>query len=171
VYGLNNPYRYVDPDGFAPSPVNQELREQYVTASINKAQNVARKIVLSGAMAVMEMGVMPSVSGVSVAKGARSVYRQGTFADEAANWGGNYVKGKQWAGDNPLTTTGYAKKYGLPAENTGKPDWVVKGRVDGNYVIRPAPASHNNPSNKGGGTEIIPGNPNNVKLDWFHMPD
>jgi len=59
----------------------------------------------------------------------------------------------------------------LPAENTGKSDWVVKGRVEGNYKTQPAPASHNNPANTGGGTEILPNNPNNVKLDWFHMPD
>ncbi len=106
-----------------------------------------------------------------VSKKGPTAFRQGTFADEAKDWGGNCVKGKQWAADNPLTTKGYAKKYGLPAENTGKPDWVVKRRVEGNYTTRPAPASHNNPANTGGGTEIIPGNSNDVRLEWFHMPD
>ncbi|MGH8489688.1 MAG: hypothetical protein ACREXS_12690 [Gammaproteobacteria bacterium] len=99
------------------------------------------------------------------------VYRQGTFANEAVGWEGNFVKGKQWANDNPLATPDYAKKYGLPAENTGKPDWIAKGRVQGDYRTRPAPASHNNPANSGGETEILPSNPDNVRLDWFHMSD
>jgi RHS repeat-associated protein len=104
-------------------------------------------------------------------KGPRTVYRQGTFADESVGWEGNYVKGKQWASDNPLTTPDYAKKYGLPSENTGRPDWVVKGQVKGAYTTRPAPASYNNPANTGGGPEVIPNSPNAVRLDWFHMPD
>ena len=130
--------------------------------------------VILGAIACL--GKLPKVAraittATTAPKSGTNAFRQGTFADEAADWGGNYVKGKQWAADNSLTTKGYAKKYGLPAENTGKPDWVVKGRVEGNYKTRPAPASHNNPANTGGGTEILPDNPNNVKLYWFHMPD
>ena len=73
------------------------------------------------------------------------MFRQGTFADETVGWEGNYVKGKQWATDNPLNTPDYAQKYGLPGENLGKPDWIVGGRVRGDYTTRPAPASHNNP--------------------------
>jgi hypothetical protein len=107
----------------------------------------------------------------SAAKGPPYVYRQGTFADEATGWKGNYVKGKQWATDNPLTTPDYAKKYGLPGENTGKPDWIVGGRPRGDYTTRPAPPSHNNPANTGGATEVLPSNPNDVFLDFFHMPD
>jgi len=105
------------------------------------------------------------------AKSTPTVFRQGTFADPATDWKGNYVKGQQWATDNPLTTPNYAQKYGLPAQNTAKPDWVVGGRVQGPYTTRPAPPSHNNPLNTGGATEVLPGNPNNVRLDWFHMPD
>jgi hypothetical protein len=105
------------------------------------------------------------------AKTEATVFRQGTFANEATGWKGNYVKGQQWATDNPLTTANYAQKYGLPAQNTAKPDWVVGGRVQGPYTTRPAPPSHNNPLNTGGATEVLPGNPNNVRLDWFHMPD
>ena len=86
-------------------------------------------------------------------------------------WESNFVKGKQWASNNPTTTPGYVKKYGLPDENTAKPGWIVKGKVEGGYSTRPAPPSHNNPANTGGATEIMPDNPNNVKLDWFHMPD
>jgi hypothetical protein len=105
------------------------------------------------------------------AKAEATVFRQGTFADEAIGWEGNYVKGRQWATDNPLTTPNYAQKYGLPAENTGKPDWVVGGRTQGPYTTRPAPPSQNNPLNTGGATEVLPQNPNDVRLDWFHMPD
>jgi hypothetical protein len=105
------------------------------------------------------------------AKTEATVFRQGTFADEALGWEGNYVKGQQWATDNPLTTPNYAQKYGLPAENTGKPDWIVGGRTQGPYTTRPAPRSHNNPLNTGGATEVLPQNPNKVILDWFHMLD
>ena len=98
------------------------------------------------------------------------VFRQGTFADEAIDWKGNYLKGKQWAGENPLTTPNYAQRYGLPAENT-TPDWVAGGETTGPYRIQPAPPSHNSPINTGGGPEILPDNPDSVRLDWFHMPD
>lgn len=107
----------------------------------------------------------------TLAPKSRTVFRQGTFADDAVGWEGNYVKGRQWATDNPLTTPDYAKRYGLPTENTGNPDWVVGGRTTGPYSTRPAPASHNNPLNTGGATEVLPQNPNDVILDWFHMPD
>ena len=110
------------------------------------------------------------VSAGAIAPTTTKVYRQGTFADEATGWEGNYVKGKQWANENPLTTPDYAKRYGLPAENTAKPDWVVGGNTTGAYSKRPAPASHNNPLNTGGGTEILPKDPTSVRLNWFHMP-
>ncbi|MBM3610443.1 MAG: RHS repeat-associated core domain-containing protein [Alphaproteobacteria bacterium] len=99
-----------------------------------------------------------------------SVFRQGTFADESVGWKGNLIKGKQWSAENPLTTPNYAKKYGLPEENTGNPDWIVGGRIQGGYTTRQAPPSHNNPVNTGGGKEILPNNPNDVFLDFFHMP-
>ena len=99
------------------------------------------------------------------------VFRQGKFADDAVGRQGNIIKGRQWATDNPLSTPGYAQRYGLPAENTGRPDWVVSGRVQGPYTLRPAPPSYNNPLNRGGATELVPRNPNSVRLDWFHMPD
>jgi hypothetical protein len=67
---LNNPYRYVDPDGLAPAPIDKKLLEQHGTAAaIKNAQHVTSKILLSGAMAVMELGVMPSASGVIGSKG------------------------------------------------------------------------------------------------------
>lgn len=98
------------------------------------------------------------------------IYRQGTFADESVGWGGNYVKGKQWATENPLTTPNYAKKYGLPSENS-IPDWVVGGRTPPKSSTRWAPPSHNNPVNTGGRLEVLPPTPNSVQLDWFHMLD
>jgi RHS repeat-associated protein len=107
----------------------------------------------------------------SALKSGPTVYRQGTFADPKVGWEGNFVKGRQWASDNPLSTPGYAKKYGLPAENSATPDWVVGGRVQGEYATRPAPASHNCPGNSGGAVEILPSSPSRVRLDWFHMPD
>lgn len=32
------------------------------------------------------------------ARAGPRVFRQGTFADESIDWGGNYVNGRQWAG-------------------------------------------------------------------------
>jgi hypothetical protein len=113
----------------------------------------------------------PTPSSSSAAKTGATVFRQGTFANEATGWEGNYVKGRHWATDNPVTTPNYAQRYGLPAENTSKPDWIVGARVQGPYTTRPAPQSFNNPLNTGGATEVVPRNPNNVRLDWFHMPD
>lgn len=73
-------------------------------------------------------------------------------------------------GGNPLTTPDFPKRYGLPAENA-RPDWVVGGRIRGDYQVRPAPPSHNNPLNTGGAPEYIPRNPDDVILEFFHMPD
>ena len=101
----------------------------------------------------------------------RLIYRQGTFSNEAMGWEGNFVKGRQWATENPLTTPNYAEVYGLPSENTGTPDWVVGAKVEDDYTTRPAPASHNNPANVGNAIEVLPQNPDTVVLDWFYMPD
>jgi len=118
VYGLNNPYRYVDPDGLAPSPVNQELREQYsVTAAVNNAQSVARKIILSGAMAVMEMGVMPSASGVIATSGVKPT------ADQLKNIGRFEKKLPANAKDSlavkPLPNNGVAVQATSPGRAPG----------------------------------------------------
>jgi len=118
----------------------------------------------------MSFSSRPISSGFSAPKTGSTVFRQGTFADDAIGWKGNYLKGKQWAGENPLTTPNYAKRYGLPAENI-KPHWVTGGKTTGSYTTRPAPPSHNSPINTGGGPEILPKNPNSVRLDWFHMLD
>lgn len=184
AYANNNPYRYRDPDGRAVTP-----ETVFDVASLGLSiADFQREPTVLGGLGVAYDGLATAVpflpAGVGVLRNAgraagsvadatksATVYRQGTFADDAIGWQGNYVKGKQWANDNPLTTPDYAKKYGLPAENTGKPDWVIKGRVNGPYSTRPAPGSHNNPANTGGGREIIPDDPSGVRLDWFHMPD
>jgi hypothetical protein len=98
------------------------------------------------------------------------VYRRGTLPNPQVGWEGNFVKGKCWAPENPLSTPDYAVKYGLPAENS-KPEWVVGGRVNGPFIRRPSPPAYNQPDNVGGGTEIFTPDPNVVDLDWFHMPD
>ncbi len=132
--------------------------------------------VMGARMSIEKSGASRAAAAVkgevkAASKSAPAVYRQGTFADAKNGWGGNYVKGRQWASDNPLITPEYAKKYGLPAENTGTPDWVAGGRIRGEYSTRPAPASHNYPDNSGGAIEVLPANPGRVRLDWFHMPD
>lgn len=98
------------------------------------------------------------------------VYRRGTLPNPDTKWEGNYIKGKCWALEHPLTTPDFEKKYGLPAENA-KPEWVVEGRVKGRFLTRPSPPGYNKPENTGGALEIYTEDPNSVILDWFHMPD
>jgi len=172
AYANNNPYKYVDPDGRVPLDTIWDFGNVVYDVANGNWGDAALD---AGAMLIpfVPAGIskLRHVDDAADAIKGTDVYRQGTFADEAVGWEGNVVKGKQWANDNPLTTPDYAKKYGLPAENTGKPDWVVKGRVKGDVTTRPAPASHNNSANTGGGTEVLPAEPDDVTLDWFHMPD
>jgi RHS repeat-associated protein len=100
-----------------------------------------------------------------------SIYRQGTFPNESAGWPGNDVKGGCWATDNPLTTPNYSSKYGLPQGNSGSPDWVISGNLQGPYSTNPAPPSIDNPMNTGGAIEVQPADPNQVTINWFHMPE
>jgi RHS repeat-associated protein len=177
VYANANPYRYVDPDGNLPllvpliflgKEIAGEVFTHYTGLPAPTIKAIGRKVLSE---AVEKASKQIAKSAVKKAPRSTTAYRQGTFANDAIEWKGNFVKGKQWATDNPLSTQDYAKKYGLPAENTGKPDWIVKGQVDGKYSMRPAPASHNQPSNTGGGIEILPDNANAVRLKWFHMPN
>jgi RHS repeat-associated protein len=117
-------------------------------------------------------GPFMKASGTAAGRGGQAplVFRQGTFADEAVGWPGNFVKGKQWASDNPLTLRDFPKRYGLPSENA-TPDWVVGGRLRGDFRVQPAPASHNNSLNTGGAPEYLPTDPDDVTLEFFHMPD
>jgi RHS repeat-associated protein len=95
------------------------------------------------------------------------VYRQGTFPDPTKGWPGNRIFGQQWSPENPLTTGNYAQKYGLPGGNSGSPDWIIGGRVQGGFSTRSAPPSFDGAGNTGGSLEILPVN---VILDWFYMP-
>ncbi|MGH8508459.1 MAG: RHS repeat domain-containing protein [Gammaproteobacteria bacterium] len=172
AYANNNPYGFVDPDGRAPKVPYQVNFDLGTGGGGSYGMGYGRTSRAQASPRTTGEGI--AEAGGATAKAAHKdleVYRQGTFANEAVGWEGNFVKGKQWANNNPLATPDYAKKYGLPAENTGKPDWIAKGRVQGDYTTRSAPASHNNPANSGGGNEILPSNPDNVRLNWFHMPD
>jgi len=185
-YANNNPYKYVDPDGEQSIDLDDDdddsdyaidIDEDDATLHIGGGPRTRdvdgiRIYSISGAygLAGAGGGVFGGKASVGDTKGT-SVFRQGTFANDAKDWKGNYVIGKEWANRNPLSTSDYAKKYGLPAENSGKPDWVVKGTLQGPYTVRPAPGSHNNPANKGGAKEIIPSDPSDVRLNWFHMTD
>jgi len=181
AYANNNPYKYVDPDGRAAETALDVISLGLSATAFGNDPSLANGLGLAYDAAATAVPFLPAGFGIiknagnaaeAIGDAAKAeVYRQGTFANEAVGWEGNFVKGKQWANDNPSATPGYAKKYGLPAENTGKPDWIAKGRIQGDYRTRPAPASHNNPANSGGGMEILPSNPDNVRLDWFHMTD
>ena len=139
-------------------------------AAIGTAKAASAAATIAKGVALTKSALTRKPGEILIPKKA-TVYRQGTFSDESIGWKGNYVKGRQWAKENPITTKNYPKKYGLPAENTGKPDWVVGGTTKGPYTTRPAPASHNIPANSGGGLEILPKTFDDVMLDWFHMPD
>jgi RHS repeat-associated protein len=218
AYALNNPLKYVDPDGkdaIAAFFLGEQYRDvstwdvvfskytlkdiskgwdkfaddhQQLTHGLSPAPVSKLDLGLQAGLPLLGKFVGPIARKVTEKVGESStvrrmvekvieavtpevkVFRQGTFANEAVNWEGNYLKGKQWAAENPLTTPDYAKKYGLPSQNA-KPDWVIQGTLQGGYKSGPAPASHNNPLNTGGGLEIRPKNVGSVRLDWFHMPD
>lgn len=148
-YTGNDPVNFVDPTGkiiflpiLAAAGVGcaTGLITDFLAQALEGAAcwDVGRSItacVVDAVLGAATAGLDQMVAAVRLARAtarsaevAPTVYRQGTFADEATDWSGNYVKGKQWATENPLTTPDYAKKYGLPAENTGR-DWVVSGRV------------------------------------------
>jgi hypothetical protein len=88
-----------------------------------------------------------------------TVYRQGEFGVQETG-GGQF-----WAGENPLTTPGYAAGYGTPG---GAAEWVMGGEVgEGEpFVTRLAPGLG---SNTGGNPEVVT-NPGGVGGLWFHMP-
>lgn len=133
------------------------LRQLYRNAS-NDVASMRRSLSVNKADPI-ELGK------IKITAKEAELYRRGTFA------GNSNVKGEQWAPENPLSTPDYSQKYGLPLENSGNPDWVVKGHIVGEYGQGPAPRSYNNPTNMGGATEIRINNPDDVQLDWFHMPD
>ena len=179
-YVQNNPLNAVDPSGLIPITPWDVLDVAFFAQSAkafwdNPGWGTAGNLALD---TVSLLPVIPSLGLIRrvddaldvIKRGDHSVdlYRQGKFSTN--EFKGSHVKGKQWATDNPLRTSNYSKKYGLPLENTGKPDWVIKGKYEKSYKSRFAPESYNNPANKGGGTEILPDESDNVILEWFHMP-
>lgn len=99
------------------------------------------------------------------------LYRRGTFPDPDKNWDGNYVKGKDWSQENPLTTPDYADSYGLPSGNSSDmPDWVAGGHVNPDAGAASFGAAPGIGDNVGGAFETT-ASPSDVTLDWFHMPD
>jgi|GEM_PF-1998466 len=171
VYCSNDPINFVDLWGLCEEPAWKAIwrRWQLIGKAITRGewkelwQDIQKQISETNRLDfALQIGLIGTSSGISTRP---IVYRQGTFA------GNSNVKGPKWAPENPLTAPNYAQKYGLPAENSGKPDWVVKGRVEGKYTSGSAPASHNASQNTGGATEIIPSNPDKVRLDWFYMPE
>jgi hypothetical protein len=145
------------------TPVGQQGKGSTTSSlNANKGDSASRSQALSSRGS--EVGNSDQIDRIVIRKSDAEAYRQGVFGE-------SNIKGGQWAPENPVSTPDYAQKYGLPAENSGKPDWVVKGRIVGEYGQGPAPASNNNPANTGGATEIRPNNPDDVQLEWFHMPD
>ena len=156
----------------------ERAAENTAELAAKKGAAAAEKLAEQGGEAVAKKGEATAARGVAKLEAGGSgaaegpaAYRQGTFENPELDWPGNRVKGAEWSPEHPLTTPEYAKKYGLPAENSGKPDWVAKGRVEGEYSSGPAKPSRNAPQNTGGATEIRPKDPEQVQLDWFHMPD
>ena len=105
-----------------------------------QTESHSRPIILKGVAALhVEMGTPGRDERSSFA--LRSVEPLSRFLgavtpDKAIGWEANFVRGKQSA-----TTPDYARKYGLPAANTVKPDWIVGGRIrNGEFTTRSAPA-------------------------------
>ena len=101
-----------------------------------------------------------SLSALQRAQNGETVYRQGILGEQ------NTGDAQFWSFDNPVTTTNYADKMGMPS--SGK-DWIMGGTVKpgADVITRQAPGIG---KNKGGNIEAVT-NPGGVQLDFFHMPD
>lgn len=101
-----------------------------------------------------------SIALRSQTEAGATVYRQGTLGVQETG------SGQFWAGENPLTSSGYASSYGTPG--SAAPDWVMGGSVRSGapFVTRPAPGIG---ANLGGAPEVVV-NPDDVFDFWFHMP-
>lgn len=166
-YVVSNPVNYTDPTGAFLKDL-YDFYEFYVTV----AEFKDCKTFWNGFwVAVAAAGLLPLIPGLAwfkkfFGKKTPDLYRRGNFPK--GDFPGNKPKGNEWAGENPLTTEDYPKKYGLPKENSNKtPDFVVKGQPNGPVKVGKAPPSHNAPENTGGGIEY---RTDDVKLEWFHMP-
>jgi hypothetical protein len=96
---------------------------------------------------------------VAVENGAW-VYRGGKLGRSAG------PEGQFWSLENPLNT-GYAKKYGLPEENSNFDFVEVAVLKPGTkFITKEAPGIG---INDGGGIEVVV-NPGEPKLQYFHMP-
>ena len=93
----------------------------------------------------------------SIKQGA-TLYRGGTLGRSAG------PEGQYWSLENPLSS-GYANKYGIPAENISNMDFIETGTLKhgANVITRPAPGVG---TNLGGGIEaVVP--PGSVKVNSF----
>jgi hypothetical protein len=105
-----------------------------------------------------------ALTAFTATKNGAKIYRIGTLGTTYA------ADGQFWSLDNPLTTTGYVKNLGLPANNKVGPEtFVIQGyiRPGAPFVTRKAPGIG---TNTGGAIEIV-ANPGDVILDWFHLID
>ncbi|MFZ5756753.1 MAG: hypothetical protein ACOY3X_07610, partial [Pseudomonadota bacterium] len=96
----------------------------------------------------------------TVERGA-TIYRTGTLGKSEA------AEAQFWSLEHPLSA-GYASKYGLPAENVAKADFIEAATLKPGtpFVTRPAPGIG---SNAGGGIEVVVPS-GGVKMKWFTMP-
>jgi RHS repeat-associated protein len=178
-YAAANPVSIYDPTGEHPLLLVLALASAAFTAmdAYDCYQDPCQNLDACAALPFDLLGAGIGAKAAKVAKpligpalgnAEKKLYRQGTFPNKALGWKGNQPKGQQWAPEHPLTTPGFAQKYGLPANNSGKPDWIVGGTTKGPYTVQKAPGSYDNPVNKGGGDEFIP---SDIHVNWFHMPD
>ncbi|HBY01724.1 MAG TPA: hypothetical protein DEG92_04150, partial [Rikenellaceae bacterium] len=95
-------------------------------------------------------------------KNGKQIYRSGNFPRSKA------TEGQYWSTDNPLNH-GYADRVGAANLNNETPDFVIGGTIkeEANFVTRKAPPYG---TNQGGALEIVT-DENEVKINFFHMPD
>lgn len=106
-------------------------------------------------------------------KRPQQLYRIGTAAPTdpktgAIGRGSEGVEGQFWSPENPLTTPGYAKKYGIPQSNIDKADFIEVGELapGAPFVVRPAPPPAGQPHMAGGGLEVVT-KPGGVQVNSF----
>jgi hypothetical protein len=94
------------------------------------------------------------------------LYKQGSFPNPKAGFDGSDVTGARFlAHEHPLASSTFASRHGLYSPSK---DWVMRVRVKpgSKVVVR---SSTPGPLGPGGAPEAVI-EPNQLRIDWFHMP-
>lgn len=141
-----------------PDPVPHPEPPRFIVGSDGVITDVTRPVVMTPyGPAVQDLSPAALAARQAVEHGA-PIYRAGTMGKSQA------AEGQFWALEHPHTP-GYEARYGIPAGNMAKQDFIEQARVphSGDFITRAAPGIGNNP---GGGIEVVVPS-GGADLDWF----